>query len=183
MRVDPVQETLRQIASELDANEIAYAVCGGMSLVAHGYLHTTEMVEILVTADGLTALHQALDGRGYLRPSDSSRNLRNTLPGVQSEFFVAGQYPGDETPKTIAFPEPAAVTDVIDGIRYVNLPTLINLKLASGMSNAPGLRDLADVQELIRALGLKSDFAAELDSSVRGKFDELRLAVEAADTA
>jgi hypothetical protein len=31
-----------------------------------------------------------------------------------------------------------------------NLPTLIELKLASGMTNAGRLKDLADVQELIK---------------------------------
>jgi len=41
------------------------------------------------------------------------------------------------------------------------------------MSNAGRIRDLGDVQELIRHLGLGIDTAERLDSSVRDKFLEL----------
>jgi len=39
------------------------------------------------------------------------------------------------------------------------------------------LKDLADVQELIKAKGLGEDFAETLDKSVREKFRELHRAV------
>jgi hypothetical protein len=50
---------------------------------------------------------------------------------------------------------------------------LVELKLASGMTAPDRLRDLADVQELIRAERLDETFAGELDPSVRPKFLEL----------
>lgn len=43
---------------------------------------------------------------------------------------------------------------------------MLELKLASGMSAPHRLRDLADVQETIKARGLGEDFAAHLDPSV-----------------
>lgn len=61
----------------------------------------------------------------------------------------------------------------IHGVRYVGLPTLIELKLASGMTNPGRLRDLADVQELIRTLALPREFRNSLHEFVRPKFDEL----------
>jgi hypothetical protein len=60
-----------------------------------------------------------------------------------------------------------------DGIRWLSLPALVELKLASGMT-APGrLKDLADVQELIRLLSLPANFAEHLQRFVREKYGEL----------
>jgi hypothetical protein len=44
------------------------------------------------------------------------------------------------------------------------------LKLASGVSAADRLKDLADVQELIKIRKLDSDFALKLDPYVRAKY-------------
>jgi hypothetical protein len=41
------------------------------------------------------------------------------------------------------------------------------------MSAPHRLRDLADVQDLIGALGLPADFAERLDESVRGEYHRL----------
>ena len=61
----------------------------------------------------------------------------------------------------------------VEGIRILELPRLVELKLASGMTAPDRLRDLADVQELIRAEKLDEAFARKLDPSVREKFVEL----------
>ena len=108
----------------------------------------------LVSPVSLDAIHQSLVGLGYRPLFEGSKNLRDANTGVRIEFVLAGQFPGDGKPKPIAFPEPADVGVDIDGIRYVGLPKLIELKLASGMTNPGRLRDLADVQELIRVLKL-----------------------------
>ncbi|MBW4620777.1 MAG: hypothetical protein KME17_15655 [Cyanosarcina radialis HA8281-LM2] len=62
----------------------------------------------------------------------------------------------------------------------VDLNTLIELKLASGLSAPDRLKDLADVQELIRVLQLDRDSASQLDASVREEFLRLWSAVEKA---
>jgi len=173
MRDDKVHTALRRITSKLNELKIPYAVCGGMALVAHGYDRTTVDVDILVTPEGLSQVHQALDGLGYVPPFKGSKNLRDVTTGVRVEFLVAGQYPGDGVPKPVAFPEPASVSTEINGIRYIGLPTLIELKLASGMSNAGRLKDLADVQELIRELKLPVDMEQRLNPYVREKYREL----------
>ncbi len=180
MRDDPVHQTLREIARRLDEMGIAYAVVGGMALVAHGYLRTTVDVDLLVTSESLKRIHERLDGMGYLPPFEGSKNLRDTRTGVRIEFIVAGQYPGDGKPKPVAFPDPAAVSvaEEIDGVRYVNLPTLIELKLAAGMTNPGRLRDLADVQELIRVLKLPRGYGKKLNPYVNAKFEELIGAIQ-----
>ena len=50
---------------------------------------------------------------------------------------------------------------------------LVELKLASGMTNPDRLKDLADVQELIRAGHLPLELREELDPMVRDRFAEI----------
>jgi hypothetical protein len=179
MKTDAVHQTLREITRRLEQLGIPYAVAGGMALVAHGYDRTTVDVDILVTAEGLKVAHEHLDGRGFIPPFEGSRNLRDTQTGVRVEFLVAGRFPGDGKPKPVAFPQPQQVAVEIDGIRYVSLPKLVELKLASGLSHPGRLRDLADVQELIRILNLPREFCDALDPYVRPRFLELHEAVRA----
>lgn len=182
MKDDAVYRALRRITQRLIELGIPYAVVGGMALVAHGYDRTTVDVDILVSPDGLESLHRQLDGLGYLPPFKGSKHLRDTQEGVKVEFLVAGQFPGDGKPKPVAFPDPAQAGVEIDGIRYIRLPLLVELKLASGMTNAGRLKDLADVQELIRALRLPLEFGEQLNPFVRGKYGELFQGVEADST-
>lgn len=179
MKTDPVHRALREITKRLRDLGVDYAVAGGMALVAHGYDRTTVDVDILVTPQGLKTIHDSLEGLGYVPPFAGSKQLRDTQTGVRIEFIVTGQFPGDGKPKPVAFPDPAAASVEIDGIRYVDLPTLLELKLASGMTNPGRLRDLADVQELIRVLKLPRDYAAKLNPYVREKFVELAEGLEA----
>lgn len=175
-----VQKSLRSIARRLDELGIPYAVADGMALFYHGYRRFTEDIDILVTREGLQAIHERLDGLGCLPPFAGSKNLRDTETGVRIEFLIAGDYPGDGLPKPVAFPDPSAVAEERSGIRFLGLPALIELKLASGMSSARRAKDLIDVQEMIRVLGLSADFAERLDPSVRDKFRELVEAVRSA---
>ena len=175
---DAVHRSLRKIAARLDDLGIPYAIVGGMAVVTHGYARTTVDVDVLLRPDDLVRVHAALDGLGFRPPFAGSRDLRDTETGVRIEFLVAGDFPGDGRPKPVSFPDPAGAAIEIDGIRFLALERLVELKLASGMSHAGRLKDLADVQELIRALGLPRAFAERLDPSVRAKFEELRAAVE-----
>lgn len=173
MREDKVHQTLRSITSKLADLGVPYVVVGGMALVAHGYERTTVDVDILVNAEGLARVHEQLSGRGYLPPFEGSRNLRDVTTGVRIEFLIAGQFPGDGKPKLVAFPEPDDVVESMDGICFINLRSLIELKLASGMTNPGRLKDLADVQELIRVLSLSDAFADDLNPMVQPKYREL----------
>ncbi len=168
-----VQEALRKITERLSALGIPYAIAGGLALFRHGHRRFTEDVDILVTRQGLTAIHKHLDGLGYLPPYAKSKHLRDTELGVKIEFLVTGDYPGDGKPKPVAFPDPAAVTVVHEGINYLNLPTLVQMKLASGMTNPDRMKDIVDVLELIKILALPRDFVQQLAPYVQDKFVEL----------
>jgi len=168
-----VHNTLRKIAHRIDELGIPYAVAGGLALFLHGYRRITEDVAILVTREGLQRIHQELEGLGYVPPFLGSKNLRDVETGVRIEFLVAGDFPGDGKPKPVAFPDPTRVQTEAEGIHFLSLPTLIELKLASGMTNPLRLKDIVDVQELIQLLKLPANFADQLNPFVRDKFKEL----------
>jgi hypothetical protein len=173
MRTDPVHQTLRSVTSRLRELEVPYAVVGGMALVAHGYDRTTVDVDILLSSDGHERVKQALDGLGYVAPLAGSRHLRDVQTGVRIAFLISGGFPGDGKPKPVAFPDPVHASVEINGIMYISLEKLIELKLASGITNPNRLKDLADIQELVRAIRPPRDLADRLDPYVRGKYLEL----------
>jgi hypothetical protein len=168
-----VFKALQAITQRLKSLGVSYAVVGGMALFRHGLRRFTEDVDILVRKGDLKAIHDNLEGLGYLAPFANSKHLRDTQLGVKIEFLTTGDYPGDGRKKPVSFPDPRSVSFEADGISYINLQTLVELKLASGMTNPGRLKDLADVLELIKILHLPIDFAEQLNPFVRGKFQEL----------
>ncbi len=168
-----VHTTLERIAKHLDELKIQYAVVGGMALFRHGFRRFTEDVDILVSRSDMKLIHDRLEGRGYLPVFTGSKNLRDTTSGVRIEFLLAGDYPGDGQEKPVAFPQPGDVGERSENITFANLPSIVELKLASGMTGADRLKDLADVQELIKLLSLDRNFSNQLNEYVQGKYTEL----------
>jgi hypothetical protein len=168
-----VHETLRRITKRLKELGIPHAVVGGMAMFIHGYRRFTEDVDILVTPEELKRIHEKLEGLGYLPPFPGSKHLRDTQSGVRIEFLVSGGFPGDGLPKPVVFPDPKNVSIEIDGISCLQLPTLVELKLASGMTNPLRIGDLADVLRLIQHLDLPLDFANQLNPFVQAKYREM----------
>jgi len=167
-----VHTTLRNLTRTLNELGVDYAVAGSMAMFMHGFRRFTEDVDVLVTREGLAQIHEALEGRGYVRPFAASKNLRDTRTGVKIDFLISGQYPGDGKPGPIAFPVPNEASVERGGIRVLSLPKWAELKLISGRLPARR-RDLADVQDAIRTLKLPRDFSDNLDSSLRDEFIQL----------
>jgi hypothetical protein len=180
MKTGRVHRATLAIAQRLQAENIPYAIAGAMALGAHGYERVTTDVDVLLTRDGLATLKRACLGRGYVEKFAGSKGLRDTENGVSIVILIAGEFPGDGLPKPVAFPNPAVA---VEGERFRILPlvTLIELKLASGMTAPHRLKDLADVLELVRAAHLSADLAATLDPYVRDKYLELWRAAQVVD--
>jgi len=181
MAESAVHEALAKLAQLLEDAAIPYALVGAMALNEHGYQRVTTDVDLLLTADGLAEFKRRHLGRGYVEKFAGSRGLRDTVHNVQIDVVIAGEYPGDGKPKPVAFPDPAAVAARGTRVRVLPLQNLIELKLASGMTAPHRLRDLADVLEIIRIRSLPRDFADQLSSFVRTKYDELWVAAQSQD--
>src|SRR6476661_1368487 len=150
-----LNDALKRLAADLDKNGIDYAVIGAVALNQHGYHRFTEDIDLLLTREGLEQFRDKLVGLGY-RPAfpEARKKFRTTADNVPVEIITAGEFPGDGQPKPVVFPSPETVTVEIEGIKTISLEKLIELKLASGMTAADRLKDLADVQELIKLKGL-----------------------------
>jgi hypothetical protein len=174
-----IHKTLEKITRRLNDLGIPYALVGAMALFFHGYRRFTEDVGLLVTPTDLEEIHRKLEGLGYVAPFTGSKQLRDADNGVRVEFITTGAYPGDGKPKPVSFPHPKEAVVVLEGIPCLQLPRLIELKLASGMTNPGRLKDLADVQEMIRILQLpKEAMSDQLNPFVRDKYWELWEAVQ-----
>ena len=173
-----LNDALRRLTADLERSEIDYAVIGAIALNQHGYRRFTEDIDLLLTAEGLEKFREKLVGLGY-RPafSGAKKKFRTTEENVPVEIITAGEFPGDGKPKPVQFPDPNEFSVEIDGVKTISLEKLIELKLTSGISAADRLKDLADVQELIKIKNLDARFAEKLNEFVREKFLELHRAV------
>lgn len=170
-----LQRTLAKLQARFDELGIAYVVIGGIALGAHGYVRMTEDVNVLVTRSDLAKVHKHAVGRGYTRLFEKSKNIRDAETRVKIEFVIAGDFPGSGKPQPVSFPDPAATERVErDGVKFIGLARLVELKLAVGMSGGVDrAKDLVDVQQLVKVASLSRDFAEHLNPDVRAKYHEL----------
>ncbi|HEV8160324.1 MAG TPA: hypothetical protein VGP58_14930 [Pyrinomonadaceae bacterium] len=174
-----LNDTLRRVTKDLENHQIDYSVIGAVALNQHGYRRFTEDINLLLTKEGLEKFRNELIGKGY-RPAfeGATKIFRTTQENVTVEVITSGEFPGDGKPKPVVFPNPSKYQTEIDGVKTLILEKLIELKLASGMTAPHRLKDLADVQELIKLKNLSAEFADKLNLFVREKFLELQTAVE-----
>jgi hypothetical protein len=173
MNASPMHQAMVRLAKTLGEMNIPFAVAGAMAANAHGHRRTTADVDILVHKHDLARFKQEYIGRGWVDKFENSKNFRDAVCDVNIDVLIVGDFPGDGLPKPVAFPAPEAVAEVGgDGIPFVSLPTLLELKLASGMTAPHRFQDMADVIQLIRANALPIDYAEKLNPYVADKFRE-----------
>jgi len=176
-----VHDALAALAARLDALEVPYAIVGALALNAYGYLRATVDVDVLLTREGLERLRAAVLGRGYLEKFPGRRGLRDTARKVDIDVVLTGDYPGDGREKPVQFPDPALAAVKGETFALLPLETLIELKIASGITAPHRLRDLADVIELIRVNALPETYGERLHPYVRDRFAELWQAAQGSD--
>jgi hypothetical protein len=170
----PVWDTLRAFARRVEDAGIPYAVFGALAVIAHGHRRVTTDLDVLVDAESRKRIHDLLDGSGFLPPFAGSRNLRDTSNGVKVDLVLAGEFPGTGAEIPVAFPDPSTFEPFVkDGVRYVTLEQLIELKLASGISHRLRYKDLGDVVSLIGSARLPRDLGERLHPWVRPKWFEI----------
>jgi len=164
---DEVHKSLRRVARRLERAGIPYAIAGGMAVNAHKYQRTTGDVDLLMTPEGLDVFVKRFVSKNYTRKPQRLRRFIDRVNNVGIDILVTGLYPGSGQPGPIAYPDPADVAETIDTVQVVNLPTLIQLKLA-----ARRYRDFGDVVELIRFNELDEGFRDQIHPSVHADFIE-----------
>ncbi len=170
-----MHRTLRSLAKRLDEEGLPYAILGGMALNIHGFVRETVDVDVLLSRESLDRFRERLVGRGYAPAfSGAKKSFEDVETRVRIDILESGAFPGDGRPKEISFPDPSLVGIDRGGLRVVPLETLLELKLASGLSaEHRRLIDLGDVQRTIEALKLPEALAGDLHPSVRDEYRRL----------
>lgn len=174
-----LREALRALVSALNDRDIRYAIIGGVAVIQHARVRTTDDIDVVLTVPQLELprLFEILRDRGF--ELDFAKNIREyTDEGFTSIRY--GQVQVDLLRPVI--PSYAHILDRAITMEILGLEVRVcsaeGLAVAKLMSMRP--QDEADIQDLIAAYGsgLDLDFIrAELDSftesddSRRSKFE------------
>jgi hypothetical protein len=162
--------------------QIPFAIAGAMAANVHGHQRTTADVDILIRREDLKRFKQQHLGLGWVDKFAGSKNFRDAVCNVNIDALIVGEFPGDRLPKPISFPAPEDVAELHeDGIPFVSLNALLELKLASGMTAVHRMQDLADVMNLIRINQLSPQHVDQLHPYVADKFQEMWQAAQIDD--
>jgi hypothetical protein len=164
---DPVHKTMRRLVKRLEKAAIPYAIVGGMAVNAHGHHRTTADVDVLLSSQGFEEFQRRFVPKNYATHEGRPRRFVDRTNEVKVDFLITGRFPGSGKPGPIAYPDPVAVGTRIEDASVIDLPTLIQLKLA-----ARRYQDFADVVSLIGVHDLDESFAERLHRSVRGDYIE-----------
>lgn len=174
MESSPIHDTLRRLVGAMGELRIPFAIAGAMATNAHGHKRTTADVDILIRREDLQAFKHRFSGLGWVDKFEGSRNFKDATNNINVDTLIVGDYPGDGLPKPIAFPTPESVSWISkDGLPFIDLKTLIELKIASGMTTKHRPRDLDDVIQLIRINQLPESYGETLNPYVQNAFKEL----------
>ncbi|MCA9264671.1 MAG: hypothetical protein KDA60_12510 [Planctomycetales bacterium] len=174
MEKSPIHDTMRRLAKTLRELNIPFAIAGAMAANVHGHKRTTADVDILIRREDLDRFKQKHIGLGWVDKFEGSKNFKDAVTNVNVDTLIVGDFPGDGLPKPVAFPDPQELDLIHDGdVPFVPLDTLLELKIASGMTAAHRPRDLDDAIQLIRGNHLPLEHANQLNDYVREKYRSL----------
>jgi hypothetical protein len=139
-------DELKQLIVALEANQIDYALCGGVALAIHGAPRATQGIDILLRPEDLGRLRDVARSRGFTLealPMDFASGVtiqRFTKPLAEplmlDVLFASG-------PATSAW-DSRLVAEFEGGVvRVVSREGLVSLKLAAGRP-----QDIADIKRL-----------------------------------
>ncbi len=168
---------VRAIDHVLMVSGIPAVLGGGWAVWRHGYVgRVTQDLDIAIPEDRIDEFIRTASVAGFdslpLKPGRWPKLLHRET-GIQVDILPEGARPGTAgklAPTTIPHPDTMGATP--GRLRYMELPSLIVLKLAAGRG-----RDDADVIELLRAnpeiVSSLREFATKAHSDYGAKFDLL----------
>jgi hypothetical protein len=172
-----VHDTLARFTVRCKELNLPFAVMGGMAVAAHGYRNrVTHDVDVLMTRESLEIFKVSSIGAGWINKFEGSVGMKDATTQVPIDVLLTGNRPGSgkESEVPLTFPDPAT-EDLLNfgDAPHIGLARLIELKLASGMTDKSRARDIVDVMALIKCRDIGVEFAEVLHLFVREKFLEL----------
>lgn len=163
-RVDAVLAPLRGL---LEAAGVPFRLVGGVAVVHHGYLRTTQDVDLLLPREASELLDPLLAEHGFERLSPT--RLRHRATNVAIDLLLSGE--AMPRPGSPPYPSPESLPASPDDPAVVGLPGLFQLKLQAGRH-----QDLADVVALLKRLDEGEYLRVEgaLPADLRRRLADLR---------
>jgi hypothetical protein len=158
-----ILDTAREVSAMFREAGVSAAVIDGIAVVLHGHWRSTRDIDVLAGSP-LEVIAEVLLAHGFLYDRVRREFVREGIP----VHLVAPEQTATSLRETIE----------IDGVLTVTLADLIEMKLRSGVANFLRAQDLADVIGLIRHHRLTSEFARNLERSLRPSFRKLARAIE-----
>jgi len=173
-RYGRVVKALDQVLAATNCESV---VGGGWAVWRHGYIgRVTQDVDIALANDRIDDFLRAASVNGFevlTQPEGCWPKLSHRETGIEIDVLPEGGRPGTASrPAPTTIPHPKSMGAVRGTLRYISLPSLIELKLAAGR-----LRDEADVMELAgenrdRLDDVRSHLA-EVHPQYASRFEEL----------
>jgi hypothetical protein len=141
---------VRAIDHVLAACDCEAVVGGGWAVWRHGYVgRVTQDIDIALSKSGIQDFLQTATVSGFdvlTQQEGHWPKLRHRETGIDVDILPEGGRPGTASrPAPTTVPHPQAMGAIRGKLKYISLPSLVELKLAAGRS-----RDDADVVELAR---------------------------------
>ena len=141
---------VRALDQVLHACDCESVVGGGWAVWRHGYVgRVTQDIDIAIPSDRIDDFIQAAAVSGFERlnqPEGRWPKLQHRETGIEVDILPEGGRPGTVSrPAPTTIPHPKTMGGIRRALKYIALPSLIELKLAAGR-----LRDEADIVELAR---------------------------------
>ena len=153
-----ILDVAREVSAALTEAGLEGGVVGGVAVFLHGYRRST--VDVDIYASDLERLAAALRERGFVWEADARQFRRGEVPvqmlGVNDRLPFRPERFGE-----------------VDGVRVVTLGDLLSMKLASGTGSVTRARDLADVVDLVRTIGLDKSYTPRIATPYRDAFKRL----------
>jgi hypothetical protein len=155
------------ITRDFEEAGIIYCVIGGMSLSPYNYARYTDDVDLIVSKDTFKLIKKHLVGKaGYVNRPGSTKNISYQLSSgkkIPIDILIEG-----DKENNFIIPSPKDIRTKINGIWYVSLLKLIELKLESSRP-----RDLQDILNLIINNELTQKYSVNLAKQYQKKFVDL----------
>lgn len=155
-KVDTALPALRALLEEA---AVPYLLVGGLAVVHHGYVRSTQDIDVLVDGAELAKLDALLAKHGFER--EGHARLRHVASQVVVDLLIGGQ--AMPRPGSPPYPAPQQVAASNEDPTVIGLAALLELKLRGGRH-----QDRADVVALVKRLDdhrynqLEAGFPTEL---------------------
>lgn len=167
-----VTATARRLHQALVNGGYAYKIVGGYAVQEYGYVRYTSDVDAVVRDRGDVARYLTATGL-FKRVPGSEMTLVDNMNGVRVDLLPAGR--ADHV-GAVPYPDPGTAGH--DGLQFVTLPELINLKLG-----AKRVKDDADVVELIKVNRLWDTDPLPVPAELQARYDNLMTVAKAEHAA